>query len=156
MNFEHLVEINDPDVPLLIMLDRAQLWSGLMQRVEDARAFLPGLDECRIVSRGACGVERILRWGEVEVSDRVSYEKYQWVRFETAASGRSGGGVLTIRIEEPEPQRLFLRFSYATVFATGHEREDAAYAEFLRQAYEAADIDTVRMIRQFAAADGRH
>ena len=78
----------------------------------------------------------------------------QWVRFETPTTTAHGGGLLTIQIEEPESTCLFLRFTYNTVFARGSEIEDAPYAEFLRQAYIAADIDTVRVIRMLVATGG--
>lgn len=152
MKFEHLVEINDSDSPLLFNLNREQIWSGLMQRVEDARAFLPGLDECVIRQRGPNSVKRLLRWGQVELHDEVHWEPALWVRFDTPPSETHGGGTLTIRIEEPEAERYFLRFSYDTAYAQGHEVEDEAYATYLRQAYEAADIDTVHMIRLLAEA----
>ncbi|TWO81258.1 SRPBCC family protein [Denitratisoma oestradiolicum] len=156
MKFEHLVEINDFRIPLLFRLNRAQVWAGLMHRVEDARPFLPGLDECRILARSEGFVERLLRFGQTEMRDRVSFAEAEWVRFETVPSEHHGGGVLTISIEEPEPGCLFLRFRYETLFASGHEAEDAAYGEFLRQAYEAADIDTVQWIRSLAEAVARH
>lgn len=150
MNFEHLVEINDPEMPLLFALSRDQVWTGLMHRALDARPFLPGLDECRIVERFENGMLRRLRWGDTEVDDRVTYAEGHWVCFETLATETHGGGLLTIKIEEPEPSRLFLRFTYETVFAVGHEAEDEAYRDFLREAYEAADVDTVVMIRTLA------
>ncbi len=148
MQFEHLVAVNDDDVPHADFLSRAQLWAGLMYRVEDARPFLPGLDGCQILSRGDSVVERRLNFGAVVIEDRASFALNQWVRFETPTTPTHGGGLLTIRIEEPESHCLFLRFSYNTVFARGAEAEDAPYAEFLRQAYMAADIDTVRVIRE--------
>lgn len=156
MRFEHLIEINDPKLPFLIPLTRAQLWAGLMLRVEDSRSFLPGLDECRIVKWDADGVERVLRWGEVEVADRVTFEAESWVRFDSQPSAHHGGGLLTITIEEPEPGRLFLRFLYETRFASGREAEDVGYADYLRQAYEAAGIDTVQRIRELAESQQRH
>ena len=156
MNFEHLVEVNDPLIPFLIQLSRSQLWHGLMRRVEDSRPFLPGLDECTILSRSACEVERLLRWGSHCIQDRVSFEAQAWVRFDTQPAATHGGGSLTIRIEEPVPGSLFLRFTYATEFAAGQEVEDGAYAEFLRQAYEQADIDTVQVIRSLLESGPGH
>lgn len=156
MNFEHLVEVNDPGIPFLIHLSRSQIWAGLMHRVEDSRPFLPGLDECRILERSADGVVRMLRWGANVMNDRVTFEEQRWVRFDTPPGEMHGGGSLTIHIEEPVPGSLFLRFIYATTFATGHEAEDAAYAEFLRQAYEQADIDTVQVIRTLAESVQTH
>lgn len=156
MEFEHLVEVNDANGPHAAVLDRAQVWAGLMHRVEDARPFLQGLDLCEIVVRGEGYVERRLRFGATEIRDRASFVEHDWVCFETPAGENHGGGRLTIRIEEPAPRRLFLRFAYDTVFARGAEAEDAAYAGFLRQAYEAADIDTVRVIHSLAAGGDGH
>ncbi|MBP7080369.1 MAG: DUF1857 family protein [Rhodocyclaceae bacterium] len=154
MQFEHLVAVNDADIPATEFLTRTQLWAGLMYRVEDARPFLPGLDSCQILSRGESGVDRRLNFGAVTVDDRASFSPNQWVRFETPTTTAHGGGLLTIQIEEPESTCLFLRFTYNTVFARGSEIEDAPYAEFLRQAYIAADIDTVRVIRMLVATGG--
>ena len=154
MRFQHLVEVNDPNVPFLVPLSRAQLWAGLMRRVEDARPFLPGLEACDILSRGEGWVERRLAFGGAMVHDRASYSAENWVSFVTAASASHGGGSLTIRIEEPEAGRLFLRFDYDMCHALGAEAENAAYEDFLRQAYEAADIDTVQVIRLLAADAG--
>lgn len=151
MRFEHLLEINDPNLAYVESLSRTQVWSGLMHRVEDSRTFLPGLDECLILSRAEGLVERVLRWGQMEVRDRVSFEAEQWVKFETLPSAHHGGGMLTVSIEEPVPGRLFLRCIYETVFAVGHEAEDESYADFVRQAYEEADKDMLLRIRELAA-----
>ena len=121
-----------------------------MRRVEDARPFLPGLEACIIVGKGEGWVERRLSFGATEVVDRASFALGSWVCFETAPGKTHGGGRLTIAIEEPEPERLFLRFTYETTHAIGAEAEDAAYESFLQQAYEAADIDTVQVIRLLA------
>jgi hypothetical protein len=151
MYFEHLVTINEPGIPLVDVLSREQVWSGLMQRVEDARPFLPGLDHCHILVRGEAHVERRLQFGSAQVHDRALFAASDWVRFETPATVQHGGGVLTIRIEEPGPGWLVLRFIYETEHAVGAEDEDAAYEDYLRQAYEAADVDTVRVLRELAA-----
>lgn len=156
MRFEHIVTINDPDMPLVADLSREQVWSGLMHRVEDAVPFLPGLDRCLILTRGDGFVERELHFGAARIRDRALYVENDWVCFETAASAQHGGGRLTIRIEEPDSGWLVLRFIYETVHAVGEEAENAAYEDFLRQAYEAADIDTVHVIRTLTAAGVGH
>ena len=157
MHFEHLVAVNDAGIPATEFLTRAQLWAGLMYRVLDARPFLPGLDQCRILARNGddTAFARRLNFGAISMDDRVSVvidPPVQSVRFETANSPTHGGGVLTICIEEPESGCLFLRFNYETEFAAGAEAEDSPYSEFLRQAYIAADIDTVRVIRMLTAS----
>lgn len=151
MRFEHLVAINEPGIPLADLLSREQVWSGLMQRVEDARPFLPGLDHCHILARGEAHVDRRLQFGATAVHDRVIFAEFDWVRFETPATEQHGGGRLTIAIEQPGPGWLVLRFTYETDHVVGAEAENAAYEGYLRQAYQAADVDTVRVIRELAA-----
>jgi hypothetical protein len=51
MNFEHLIQINDPENPLIDPLHRDQLWQGLLYRVENPVPFLPGLESCTILER---------------------------------------------------------------------------------------------------------
>ncbi|HET7775687.1 MAG TPA: AtaL-like protein, partial [Azospira sp.] len=107
MRFEHLVEVNDLENPMTFILGREQIWAGLMARVENSVPFLPGLVECRILSREAGAVERLLVFGAAEVRDRASYAEAEWVCFETQRTAQHAGGRLTIRIEEPEEGRLF-------------------------------------------------
>lgn len=156
MKFEHLVEINDGDNPLVFSLSRDQVWQGLMCRVEDARPFIKGLEECRILAREENLVERLLVFGPVQVRDRVTFGEGRWVCFETEATEHHAGGSLTILIEEPEPERLFLRFTYQTSFAEGPDPEARAYVGYLESAYHAADLDTVVEIRRLAEQGRRH
>lgn len=159
MRFEHLVEINDLNNPLILTLSRAQVWAGLMARVEDSRAFLPGMDECCILERQEGRVTRLLRFGAVEIRDTVSFETEAWVRFTTEPTAEHAGGALTIRIEMPRPdlpEHLFLRFTYATSLAESGDIEDAAYAKYIEAAYHASDLDTVREIRRLAESHIAH
>ncbi|HQR03306.1 MAG: DUF1857 family protein [Proteobacteria bacterium] len=153
MQFEHRIQINPPGMSPAETLSRAQLWAGLMSRVRDARPFMPGLDACEILHWSDTRVERRLRWGALAVEDRVVIEADRWLRFETSPGADHNGGLLTITIETPTPGDLFLRFGYEIRFATGREIEDAAYSEFLRQAYAAADTDTVRVIRELTHSE---
>ena len=50
MQFQHLVEINDPLNPLIDTLTRDQLWRGLVMRAESPKLFIPWLDECKLLS----------------------------------------------------------------------------------------------------------
>jgi hypothetical protein len=60
------------------------------------------------------------------------------------------GGRLSMRIEEPAPGELFVRFSYELHHDVS--RVEDYFNEFRKSAYVEADIDTVRMIRQMAAS----
>lgn len=156
MKYEHLVEVNDVANPLVEALTREELWFGLLCRAEDPRPFLPGLEACEIVSRGETRLSRVLRFGQVEIRDEVSFETMEWVRFESAATAEHAGGSLTIRIEEPRAGALFLRFSYVTTLPEGAGSAEGQYADFVKSAYRESDIDTVRVIRMIAESSRLH
>lgn len=155
MKFEHLVEINDLSMPQALQLNREQLWFGLLCRAENPRPFLPGLERCQIVERKPAELHRILHFGASSIRDCVRFEAMEWMSFSSAATAQHAGGELHIRIEEPQPGALFLRFSYRTTLGeqvdTGEE--DGQYADFVRAAYHQSDLDTVRVIRQLAISD---
>ncbi len=154
MNFEHLIAINDPANPLLISLSRQQVWAGLLHRVDNPLPFLPGLEACAILQRDGHTLLRELDFGAAKIRDRVTLSDGEWVRFDIEPGEQHAGGSLTIGIEEPEPNAIFLRFTYGTSFNAKASKEDQAYAEYIKSAYQQSDIDCVRIIRTLAA-EGR-
>lgn len=151
MNFEHLIQINDPENPLVTPLNREQLWQGLLHRVENPVPFLPGLEACTILERDANTLLRELDFGPAMIQDRVTLIDRQSARFDILPSEVHAGGSLTIAIEEPETGFLFLRFAYQTTLANSPNVEDRAYIEYVKSAYHQSDIDCVRIIRTLAA-----
>ena len=151
MNFEHLIQINDPENPLIAPLNREQIWQGLVHRIENPLPFLPGLESCTILERQSAELLRELDFGPAVIHDRVTLAEAQWVRFDIQPSAAHPGGSLTITIEEPEPAFLFLRFAYQTTLASEPNSEERAYIEYVKSAYHQSDVDCVRIIRTLAA-----
>lgn len=151
MLFEHLIQVNDPLNPLLENLSCEQVWQGLLLRTEQPQLFVAGLDGCTILSRDGQVIERELHYGAATVRDRVTLTPRERVRYETAATEAHVGGMLTISIEQPDELQMFLRFEYATTLPDADDAEARQTLEIVKSAYRAADIDTVRLIRQFAA-----
>ena len=151
MNFEHLIQINDPENPLIAPLNRAQIWEGLVHRIENPMPFLPGLESCTIIERQGNELLRELNFGPAVIQDRVTLAEAQWVRFDIQPSPTHPGGSLTITIEEPQPAFLFLRFAYRTTLASDPNSEERAYIEYIKSAYHQSDVDCVRLIRTLAA-----
>jgi hypothetical protein len=154
MRFEHLVEINDPLNPLLDPLSRAQLWKGLVRRAERPTEFVLGLAGAVIHQRIEDGTEteltRTLDFGAFEVHDRVRLAPLSHTEIRTEASPHFPASRLTIRIEEPQPDRLYLRFLYESDVDDGDGALDITTATLRNQAYESADLDTVARIRRLA------
>jgi hypothetical protein len=150
LNFEHLVQVNDPLNPLVETLTRDQLWEGLVLRAEQPQLFVLGLDSCTILSRTADTLERELHYGPATVRDRVTLVPHESVRYDILATEAYVGGTLTMSIEQPDDLQLFLRFEYTTTLATPDTEDARQTSEIVKSAYREADIDTVRLIREYA------
>lgn len=150
MKFTHLIEINMPDNPLLARLTRDQLWRGLVLRAERPTQFQLGLDSCDITARSPQSLSRTLHFGQLVVHDTVHFLPKDEVHYQVPQQAEIPASDLRMTIEEPEPDVLFVRFEYDDHQADDESAEASFYNDFRREAYKAADIDTVRMIRQLA------
>ena len=152
MKFEHLIQINDPLNPLMDTITRAQLWRGLVLRAEQPTLFVPHLDECTIGERAAGSLQRRLRYGDLVVEDRVVLDPLNEVRYEVPAQGEIPASLLVMKIEMPDEHNLLVRFSYDDGHPASADAASQMYDDFKRSAYQAADVDTVRIVRELAAA----
>lgn len=154
VRFEHLVQINDPLIPLLDPLTREQLWHGLVRRAEEPTLFVLALEGATVHARERSGdvveLVRTLDFGAFTVDDRVRLYPLDRTETRTAATDRWPASRLTIRIEEPGPDALFLRFTYESDESDGSGEVDTLTATLRRRAYESADLDTVQRIRELA------
>src|SRR5437899_453842 len=155
MQFEHIVVVNDPS-QAGAPLSRAELWQGLVRRVEDPLSFVESLDKATIIARGDNWITRELWFGKLCVRDKVTLEPENTVRYDTEASDQHSGGTLTMSIEAPAPGVMFVRFVYSTPLPDSAPAEtdagDAYFAPWAKSAYQQADIDTILPIRELAAA----
>ena len=156
MKFNHLIQINDPLNPLIDVMTRAELWSGLVLRAEAPKLFMPHLDECLLSEQSTASVKRELRYGELRIRDIVTYEPLLRVHYQVPAQGEIAMSSLSMTIEEPAPGALFVRFEYDDGGPDEVSSEQAFYDQFRRTAYEEADIDTIRVIREMSVKGSLH
>ena len=150
MKFNHIIEINDPLNPLIDPLTRDQLWQGLVLRAEAPQLFMPHLDACNIVERSDNTISRELVFGELTIADHVLFTPQRYIEYRIPAQKDIAASTLTMTIEEPQPDIFFVRFDYDDGSTEAEAAVDAFYNEFRRSAYHEADIDTIRVIREFA------
>ncbi|MFT5961162.1 MAG: hypothetical protein ACI8WM_001482 [Burkholderiaceae bacterium] len=150
MKFTHLIEINDPLLPLVDMLTREQLWRGLVLRAKAPKLFVPYLDGCSITQPSDYGFSRELQYGDLLIRDAVTLTTGHAVHYAIPQQKDIAPSSLTMTIEEPQSDLFFVRFSYEDSQPEEEGSVDAFYNEFRRSAYQEADIDTVRLIRQMA------
>jgi hypothetical protein len=157
MRFEHLVQINDPLMPLLTEVSREQLWRGLVLRAEEPTQFIGGLQLATIDARrelsGVTELERTLDYGSFRVRDRVRLFPHHRSEIHTAPGASWPASRMTTTIEEPSPGALFLRFVYeAESEVAGENGLDEMTVALRERAYEGADLDTVVRIRELVEA----
>ena len=150
MKFTHLVEINDPLNPLVDMLTRDQVWRGLVLRAETPKSFIPWLDRCTILEKSDTHLTRVSHYGQLAVHDSVQLIAQQQVIYTIPPQKDIPASSLTMTIEEPEPNILFVRFEYEDSTGEPADGEQVMYNDFRKSAYQEADIDTIRIIRQMA------
>jgi hypothetical protein len=160
MKFEHLVQINDPALPGVDWMTRQQLWFGLVARAWKPTRFILGLEDAQVMETSQHGkvttLSRVLNYGPFQIADITELHEEDRTETRIAANQFCGDSTLTISIEEPAQGELWLRFRYQVSDAPASDGVPGASSsdmdEMRKQAYKAADIDTVQMIRELALA----
>ncbi|MFZ6751425.1 SRPBCC family protein [Undibacterium sp. Ren11W] len=150
MKFEHLVEINELHNPLTEVITREQLWRGLVLRAESPQLFVTYIDEANVTERTEVSMARSLRYGELIIVDTVNLVHLEHVHYAVAEQKDIPQSSLRMSIEEPTPEALFVRFAYDDGHSAAEDLANEVYNEYRRSAYQEADIDTVRLIREMA------
>ncbi|MES2089095.1 MAG: AtaL-like protein [Pseudomonadota bacterium] len=155
MRFEHLIEINSPNVTAQLvvpLLSREQLWAGLMARVMTPQRFPLGPERCEVRERERGVFERTLHFGAHVMHDEVVAVPLQQVEFTPQPHGDTTPIRLTVGIEVPQPGQMVLRFVYESVSPL--PAEEAYFNEYRHNAWLHNDLDMVRTLRQWLLDEG--
>ncbi|MGH8177959.1 MAG: AtaL-like protein [Steroidobacter sp.] len=149
LHHEHIVRINDPANASGLWLTREQLWQGLRHTVVAPQAVDESIDSASVAELDPCRLRREIRRGRNAVRDEVELTPNDSLRITADANGIFAGSTLTIRIEEPAPEMLFVRFTYEVC---GLADIRAAEEDNARcSVYQTSDIDRIRAARRYAA-----
>lgn len=148
LHHEHIVRINDPANAAGAWLTRDQLWAGLQYTVLAPELLDESIDSSSIEEIVPGRLRRYIRRGRSATSDEVELVPNESLLIRADAAGAFAGSTLTIRIEEPAPQMLFVRFTYEVrgLEEARDEHEDSARC----CAYRNLDIERIRQARGFA------
>jgi hypothetical protein len=148
LHHEHIVRINDPANAAGAWLTRAQLWAGLQHTVLAPELLDESIDSASIEEIVPGRLRREIRRGRCAINDEVELVPNESLRIRADAAGAFAGSTLTIRIEEPAPEMLFVRFTYdlCGLEEVRDEQEDTARCS----AYHESDIERIRHVRRFA------
>ncbi|HTJ15694.1 MAG TPA: AtaL-like protein [Steroidobacteraceae bacterium] len=148
LHHEHIVRINDPANAAGAWLTRAQLWAGLQHTVLAPELLDESIDSASIEEIVPGRLRREIRRGRCAINDEVELVPNESLRIRADAAGAFAGSTLTIRIEEPAPEMLFVRFTYdlCGLEEVRDEQEDTARCS----AYHDSDVERIRQVRRFA------
>jgi len=121
------VPVNGPDET--VVLDRADVWRGLLLKAENALPFVPAMTRCEVIERTHDTILRTIEFRGQEFGERITFTPMQQVRFE-----RTYGpilGTICNDIDEDDDGNLLLRFSFDL------ELEGVASGSTEEQDYEA-------------------
>jgi hypothetical protein len=147
LHHEHIVRINDPANVAGAWLTRDQLWAGLHHTVVAPQLLDETIDSAAIEEIAPGRLRRAIRRGHGAMNDEVELVRNESLRIRADATGAFAGSTLTIRIEEPAPEMLFVRFTYEVcgLEDSRDEHEDNARCS----AYHSLDIERIREVRRF-------
>lgn len=147
LHHEHIVRINDPANGAGAWLTREQLWAGLRHTVLVPELLDESIDSASIQEIMPGRLRRQIHRGRSATSDEVELVPNECLRIRADATGAFTGSTLTIRIEEPAPEMLFVRFTYHVcgLEEVRDEQEDSARCS----AYHSLDIERIREVRRF-------
>ena len=152
LHHEHIVRINDPSNIAGRWLTREQLWAGLRHTVIDPQSLDETIDWAQIEEIQPGRLRREMRRGKQSFADEVDLVPNESLQIHADDAGMFAGSTLTIRIEEPAPEMLFVRFTYELcgLAEVRDSEEDTARCS----AYQSSDIERIRQARRYVAGDG--
>ena len=148
LTFEHLVQINDATDTRVTSLTRSQLWQGLILRATEPEGFIPWLDTSEIQGNIEQGMQRYLNYGSYQIRDEVHFTANEQVEYQSYDATTGAEFILRMKIEEPNPDALFVRFIYHAHSVDHHADSPLGYA--IKEAYRFSDDDLIMRIRLLA------
>jgi hypothetical protein len=152
LHHEHLVRINDPANVTGQWLTREQLWEGLRHTVLAPQSIDASIDAATVKETASSQLRREIRRGKATTIDHVELAQQESMTIHADRSGMFSGSTLTIRIEEPAPGMLFVRFTYELLGLASDRSDEEDSARCL--AYQQSDIERIRQARIFASCEG--
>ena len=146
LEFEHIIQVNDPANAELTLLDRTQLWEGLMLRARRPDKFNNSL---KVTNKEYAEdeFERIIEVGEHTFHERVMLYPDERIHTQTMEEYEQIEAESITQLEEPEEGYLFVRFTYRREI---EEDNSVDIGEHLKAAYLQTDRDAIGLIRSLA------
>ena len=143
------VPVNDRNNSDLPVLNRSQVWRGLVLKAENALPFVPKMTECNTIERGDNYLVRNIVFRGDPARERVTFYPEQRVLFERLSGNTLG--TIQNEIEEDDKGNLFLRFTFSLEKEgiPPNSSEEQEYARQMEGDYLGAVQATLTAIRKW-------
>ena len=153
LEFQHIVQVNDPSDNNAIVITRTQLWQGLLLRARNPEKFNPAL-QCKSSETGTNQFVRKISAGDTQFIEQVILHPETKVLTNTLPGTDGIFAESSALIEEPEPDALFVRFAYRREIDMGTDNLNVA--EYLKAAYVQLDREAIALIRMLAQSENNN
>jgi len=153
LEFEHIVQVNDPLDRIGISLRRSELWEGLLLRARQPDRFNDAL-VCKSSEIVDNCFERRTEAGDQVFAETVTLKPEESIITKSSwkIDADSNHAESLTQIEEPEPNFLFVRFRYKRDIPAGPSGVDIA--QYLKSAYVQLDSEAISKIRMMVEQRG--
>lgn len=149
---EHIIRIADKDI------SRRALFRGLEASARHPERYTEHMDGARILSEskidGGLMLRREIDFGSFALRDCVLLREPDSVLTLVEAGRTWPASSLLMKIEEPEPGSLFVRFLYEEEEGKDGSGENPALSSLRKKAYEAKDRYLIERILEEIARSG--
>lgn len=147
LDFQHVIQVNDLDDDTAPVLERSELWQGLVLRAREPQRFNTSVQCVSSVVQDNQFIRQISA-GAAKFEEQVVLTPELKIETTTVAGLDQIFAHSSALIEEPEPNSLFVRFRYQRDLEAGDQQVQVA--EYLKSAYVQLDQDAIVMIRMLA------
>lgn len=143
------IPVNDRSNPDLPVLNRSQVWRGLVLKAENALPFVPKMTECNTFERGDNYLVRDIVFRGDPARERVTFYPEQKVLFERLSGNTLG--TIQNEIEEDDKGNLSLRFTFSLEKEgiPPNSPQEQEYAQQMEGDYLGAVQATLNAIRKW-------
>ncbi|MDX1490356.1 MAG: AtaL-like protein [Pseudohongiellaceae bacterium] len=145
LEFQHIIQINDPAHTDIADIPKRDLWNALVFRAKCPAYFNPTLaSKIEVISESE--FLRHLTFGGETLSDKIVLVEHESIHTSTGKNTQSMFAESKTTIEEPAAGHLIVRFEYRRDSANvpGEMEIDP----YIKKAYLQNDLDAIRTIRE--------
>ena len=148
---DEILPINPENIAHDLVLNRDQVWSGLMLKVYDATPFVPLMTACKVTDELENGIVRNIVFDNMSLRERIIFYPKTKVEFIRVGFGNEMGTIWNEIIGDSS-QQLKLRFAFNLEVANLSRNAEKDYRERRAAGYLKAVQATINQIRDMHIA----